>query len=75
MVWVPQGFGNLFYDIGHAIVADDRHDIGQFGRMHHWHVGAFMMLLGKVCNMVDEAKTQYATAHPEQYEVRKLPNR
>jgi hypothetical protein len=52
--------GRTFYDIGHAIVADDRRDIGQFGRFHHWHVGTFMMLLGGICQKVAEAKTNYA---------------
>jgi uncharacterized membrane protein len=64
MVWIPEHMGSLFYDIGHALVQDDRHDIMQFGRLHHWQCGAFMMMLGRICNMVDEAKTKYAS-NPE----------
>ena len=59
-MWVPEEMGKLFYDIGHALVADDRRDIGQMGRIHHYHVGTFMMLLGGVCERVAIAKQKYA---------------
>jgi len=65
MVWIPSDMGKAFYDIGHALVQDDRRDIMQFGRFHHWHCGAFLMALGRICTMVDEAKTKYAAEHPE----------
>jgi hypothetical protein len=60
IVWVPEEMGKLFYDLGHAIAQDDRKDIGQFGRIHHWQVGTFMMFLGGVCERVAVAKQKYA---------------
>jgi len=71
MVWIPTEMGKAFYDIGHALVQDDRRDIMQFGRFHHWHAGAIMMALGKICTMVDEAKTKYAN-NPELLKSRSM---
>ena len=46
------------YDIGYFILENDKADIGQMNRIHHYHLGSFMMFLGGLAGSVANATSK-----------------
>jgi hypothetical protein len=67
VVFAPRALCNILYDLGYAMIQDDRKDIGKViggGHtfIHHYQCGTFLMLLGGLGKYVEKGKQQALTS-------------
>ena len=47
----------ILKNIGEIVLEDDAPDIGKFDRIHHWHIGAALIALAEIGNMISTIKS------------------
>jgi hypothetical protein len=78
VVFAPRALCNIMYDLGYAMVHDDRKDIGKLGGghtfMHHYMCGTVLMILAGLGKYVDEGKKSFFEKQWQEEQRRKKVN-